>query len=230
MAARGADRRGRRHGRAPRARGRGARAGRPARTGRRRVAQRRRLRPPGLAGRRRRPGRAQRARRRDGAGRGRGDPRRRRPGESAPRGCRGGGPAARARIRPCRRRPLRHGVRLHQEPARQRSGCCPVLAGGDDRGRRGPEVHRPAAHHQRVRGRRERGSARSPDRGRGGAGAGLGRPAGGAIRARPRDRLHQHDPQEQRGRHRPTGQPWPTCSEKARSRSPTTCAPPATDG
>src|SRR6478672_7201091 len=71
---------------------------------------------------------------------------------------------------------------------------------GNDRGRRGPEVHRPAAHHQRVGGRRQRGSARPPDRGRGGAGTRLGRPAGGAIRARARDRLHQHDPQEQRGR------------------------------
>ena len=145
--------------RPPGARRRGARAGRIARAGRRRRSQRRRLRAPRLARRRRRPGGAQRPRGRDGAGRIRGDPRHERPRQPAPRGRRGRRPAARPRLRPRRRRPLRHGLGVHQEPARQRPGRRPLLAGGDDRGRRGPEVHRPAADHQRVGGRRERGPA-----------------------------------------------------------------------
>ena len=72
------------------------------------------------------------------------------PRQSATRGCRDRRPAARARLRPGRRRPLRHGLGVHQEPARQRPGRRALLAGGDDRGRRGPQVHRPAADHQRV--------------------------------------------------------------------------------
>ena len=89
-----------------------------------------------------------------GARRGRGRPRRRRPGHAPARGRRGRRPAAGPRLRPGRRRPLRHRLGVHQEPARQRPRRRALLAGGDDRGRRGPQVHRPAADHQRVRGRR----------------------------------------------------------------------------
>ena len=44
-------------------------------------------------------------------------------------------PAASARLRPGRRRALRHRLGVHQEPARQRPGCGALLAGRDDRGR-----------------------------------------------------------------------------------------------
>ena len=114
------------------------------------AARRRRLRPPRLARRRRRPRGAQRARGRGRAGRGRGRPRQRRPRRATARGHRGGRPAADPRLRPGRRRPLRHRVGVHQEPARQRPRRGALLARGDDRRRRGPEVHRPAPDHQRV--------------------------------------------------------------------------------
>ena len=74
-------------------------------------------------------------------------------------------PAAGPRLRPRGRRPLRHRLRVHQEPPRQRPRRRAVLAGVDGRGRRGPAVHRPAADHRGVRGRRQRGSrarSRSP--------------------------------------------------------------------
>ena len=93
---------------------------------------------------------AQRARGRRRPGRGRGHARRRGPGRAAPSTTSSGRPAADPRLRPGRRRPLRHGVGVHQEPARQRPRRRAVLAGHDGRGRRGPPVHRPAADHQRA--------------------------------------------------------------------------------
>ena len=162
---------------------------------RRRRTDRRCLRPPRLAGRRRRPRRAQRPRRRGRDRRIGGCARRRRTRQPAARGCRGRSTAARPRLRPRRRRPLRHGLGVHQEPARQRPGRRAVLARGDDRGRRGPQVHRPPAHHQRLGGRRERRSARAVGGGRGRPGARLDRAAGGAVRARPGDDLYRDGPE-----------------------------------
>ena len=119
-----------------------------------------------LVGRRRAAG-AQRARGRRRARGGRGRPRRRWPRLPHPRPRRGRRPAAGPRLRPRRRRPLRHGVGVHQEPARQRPRRRPVLAGGDDRRRRGPAVHRPAPDHlarPRTSGTRIRGRSRSRSR------------------------------------------------------------------
>ena len=104
-------------------------------------------------------------------GRGRGRARCRRPRLPHPCAGRGRRPAARPRLRPRRRRPLRHGIGVHQEPPRQRPRRGAVLAGLDDRRRRGSAVHRAAPDHRRVRGRRERRSARAPGRRRGGPGA-----------------------------------------------------------
>ena len=73
-----------------------------------------------------------------------------------------------------------------------------VLAGIDDRGRRGPAVHRPAPDHQRLRGRRQRGSARAPGRDRRGPGARPRRAAGGAVRPGPGDDLLATAPKSNR--------------------------------
>ncbi len=96
------------------------------------------------------------------------DPEPERTSRPAPGRCRGRRPAEDPGLRPGRRRPLRHGLGLHQEPPRQRSRRCPVLAGHDDRCRRGSPVHRPAPDHQRLRRRRQRRPAGPPGgRGRG---------------------------------------------------------------
>ena len=117
--------------------------------------------------RRRRAAGAQRPRGRGRARRGRGRPRRRRPRLPHPRPRRGRRAAAGPRLRPRRRRPLRHGVGVHQEPPRQRPGRGAVLARVDGRRRRGPAVHRPAADHLGLGGRRAtptRGRSRWPSR------------------------------------------------------------------
>ena len=121
------------------------------------AAHARRSHPAGRARRRRparRPGRGHGGRHRRGVGR-------RRPGGARDAGAglvdgplarraggagggdRGGDEAPGA-LRPRRRRALRRGLGLHQEHARQRPGRGHLLAGGHDRGRRGPEVHRAA--------------------------------------------------------------------------------------
>ena len=230
LAPRGADRRGGRDGRPAGARGRGARARRQPRSGRRRRPRRRRLRPPRLARRRRRPLGAERPRGRDRAGRGRGRPRRGRARVAAARGRRGSRAAADPRLRPGRRRPLRHRVGVHQEPPRQRPRRRAVLAGGDDRGRRGPQVHRPAADHQRVRGRRERRPARAPGRGRRGPGARLDRAARGAVRAGPGDDLHRDGPEVEPVGRRLLGGRRRRRGAAARCRCRSTCATPRTAG
>ncbi len=208
LAARAACGRGRRAHRPAGTRGRGPRSRRDVRSQGRRRARGRAVRAPGgPRGRRRAPG-AQRARGRGRARGGRGPPRRG-PRLPHPRRRRGRRAAAGPRVRPRGRRPLRHGERVHQEPAGQRPRRRPVLAGGDDHGRRGPQVHRPAADHQRVRGHRQRGPARTPGRGRGGPGARLRRAPGGAVRARPGDdlprRRSQVEPQRDRLRRRDGG-------------------------
>ena len=68
-------------------------------------------------------------------------------------------------LRQVRRSPLRHGLGLHQERPRLRSRRRALLPRLDDRGRRGPDVHLPAADHPRERGHRQRRSrtrCRSP--------------------------------------------------------------------
>ena len=110
---------------------------------------------------------AQRPRGRGRAGRGRGI--RDATGRVSPtaRGRRGRRPAAGPRLRPRRRRPLRHGLGVHQEPPRQRPRRRALLAGRDDRGRRGPAVHRPAADHRarrRTSATPTRARSRSPSR------------------------------------------------------------------
>ena len=109
----------------------------------------------------------------------------------AARGRRGRRPATRARLRPGRRRSLRHRLRVHQVAPGQRSRCRALLARGDDRGRRGPPVHRAAPDHQRVGGRRQCRSASPPGRGRRGPGARPHRAAGGAVRAGAGDDVHR---------------------------------------
>ena len=173
---------------------RGARAGRAARTRRRRRPDDRRVRPPGVAGRWRCPLGAQRARRRDAPWpRSEGDPRPGRPGQpdASPMSRRPPSSASSPTTAPATGTTT-PSVRVHQEPARQRPRRGALLAGGDDRGRRGPQVHRPAADHQRVRGRRQRRSAGAAGRGRRRPGARLDRPARGAVRPGPGDDLHRH--------------------------------------
>ncbi len=191
LAPRAAGRRGRRDRRPAGPRRCRAWSRRAARTRRRCRPVRCGVRPPGVIGRGRRARRAQRARGRDGPGRGRVDPRRGRAGQPTPRGRRGRGPAACPRLRPGRRRALRHGVGVHQEPAWQRPGRRALLARRDDRGRRGSQVHRPPPDHQRVRGRRQRRSPGAPGGGRGRPGARLDRPAGSPVRAGPGHRVHR---------------------------------------
>ena len=146
------------------------------------------------------------------------------------RGRRGGRPATRPRLRPGRRRPLRHRLRVHQEPARQRPGRGPLLAGGDDRGRRGPQVHRPPADHQRLGGRRERRPARAVGGGRRRPGARLDRAARGAVRAGPGDDLHRHGAEVEPVRQRLLGGRRATSRPAARCPSRSTCATPPTAG
>ena len=125
------------------------------------------LRAPRLDLGRRRPRGAQRPRGRGRARGVRGRPGQAGPRRAAPRGHRGRRPAADPPVRPRRRRPLRHRLRVHQEPSRQRRRRRAVLARGDDRGRRGPAVHRPPADHLGIRGRRAtptRAPSRSPSR------------------------------------------------------------------
>ena len=148
----------------------------------------------------------------------------------AARGRRGGRPAADPRLRPRRRRPLRHGVGVHQEPARQRPRRRALLARRDDRRRRGPPVHRPAADHQRVGGRRQRRSARAPGRGRRrrrrSTGSGCRRRSTPSPRRRPTSRRRR----SRTGPAPPTGRPSPTSRRTARCRSRSTCATPAIAG
>ena len=199
----------------------------PARSGRRAASRSpTTLRAPVSSRRRRCPRRAERPGGGGRARRGRGDPRRGGPGQPAARGRRDRRPAARPRLRPSRRRPLRHGLGVHQEPARQRPRRRPVLARVDDRGRRGPAVHRPAADHQRVGGRRQRRPAGAPGRGRGGPGARPRRAAGGAVRAGPGDDLHRD-----RAEVEPSGSAyWAAVgrcrSARARCPSHSICGPP----
>ncbi len=183
-----------------------------------------------VARRRRRARGAQRARGRDRAGRVRGRPRRRRPRQPAARGRRGRRPAARPRLRPRRRRPLRHRLGVHQEPARQRPGRGALLAGGDDRGRRGPAVHRSPADHQRVRGRRQRrsaGAVRSRSRrARRSTGSGCPRRSTRSPRRPPTS-----PPRPSRtAPARPTGRRCPMSRRTARCPSRSTCATPPTAG
>ena len=77
-----------------------------------------------------------------------------------------------------------------------------MIAAGED-----PQVHRPAADHQRVRGRRQRRPAGAVGGGRGGPGARLDRAARGAIRARPGDDVHRHGAEVEPVPARPTGRP-----------------------
>ncbi len=116
------------------------------------------------------------------------------------RGDRGGDEAAGA-VRPRRRRALRRRVGVHQEHARLRSRRGHLLAGGDDRGRRGSEVHRPARDRVRLRGRRQRRSARARDRRGRGARGGVRGAAGGAHQPRPGRRLRGAGAEVERGDH-----------------------------
>ena len=107
---------------------------------------------------------------------------------------RGRPPAQRDPLRQGRRPPLRPDLGLDQVHARLRSGRLAPLPGGDDRGRRGPALHRPAdgragerGHRQRrparARGgreRRARGGARGHARVRAEPGPGGGVPGAGA--------------------------------------------------
>ena len=104
----------------------GDRRARPGRAG---DAGRRRRGPSGTPGRRRRPQGADRARGGGGRG-GRAGRGRDRPGHRRGRAGQGG-PA----LRPGRRRPLRRGQRLHQEPARLRRRRGAALPGPDAGGR-----------------------------------------------------------------------------------------------
>ena len=116
--------------------------------------------------------------------------------------------------------------RVHQEPARQRPGRRALLARGDDRGRRGPEVHRPPADHQRLGGRRQRRSARAV--------RSRSRPArrstGSACPRRstrsPRRRPTSRPRRSRTGRARRTGRRWPTSRRTARCPCRSTCATP----
>ena len=159
-----------------------------------------------------------------------GRPRRRRPRQPASRGCRGRRPATCPRLRPRRRRPLRHRVGVHQEPARQRPGRRALLAGRDDRRRRGSEVHRATADHQRVRGRRERRPACAVGRGRGRPGARLDRPAGGAVRPGAGDDLHRDRAEVGLGRSCLRRRAGRHARRPDRCRSRSTSATPATGG
>ena len=148
---------------------RGARRGRPAREPRRGHGR----------GDRRGVGRRRRARRsRCSSWRGR-----RRSRAASPVGPEEVAEAAMKRpgaLRPRRRRALRRRVGLHQEHARLRPRRGHLLAGGDDRRRRGSEVHRAARDRVRLGGRRQRRPARARDR----RGRGARRSSSSACRRR----------------------------------------------
>ena len=113
-------------------------------------ADRRRARLPRRPRRRRRPHRAQRARaRRDDAGP---DHARRRRGRAAAQG---------RPLRQGRRPPLRPHLGLDQVDARLRSRRVAALPRRDDRGRRGPALHRPPHGDPGERGHRQRRPARA---------------------------------------------------------------------
>ena len=84
-------------------------------------------------------------------------------------------------LRPAGRRPLQPGLRPDQVAAQLRRERRPVLAGADDRGGRRPDLHRAAALHPRLRGRRPGRSAGDRSGGRGRADHPPDRPARGPL-------------------------------------------------
>ena len=80
----------------------------------------------------------------------------------------------------------------------------------DDRRRRGPPVHRPPPDHQRVRGRRERRSARPPGRGGRRPGARPHRAARRRSTRWPRPRSSSRQRRRATRSAAPTGRRWPT--------------------
>ena len=190
---------------------------------------RRRLRAPRLARRRRRAGRPQRARGRDRAGRGRGrsatptatsarDSRTSRPPPSS-----GSSPTtAPATATTTRSRAFIKSLRGN-DPDAALYWLAAMIAAGED-----PQVHRPPADHQRLRGRRQRRPAGAPGRGRGRPGARLDRPAGGAVRAGAGDDLHRDRPEVEPLGRRLLGGRLRRRGAAARCRSRSTCATPPT--
>ncbi len=144
---------------------------------------------------------------RRGAGRDRGDRRRRRAprpldaragararalarrGRRRGRGRHGGRDAPARALRPRRRPPLRHHLGVHQERARERSGRGALLPGGHARGRRGPGLHRAPYRDPGERGHRQRRPARARARGGVRARRRARRPARVPLRALAGDRL-----------------------------------------
>ena len=135
-------------------------------------------------------------------GTGRTRPSRVRPRRSGhPARGRGRAAAQRHPLRQGRRPPLRPDLGLDQGHPRLRPGRIGALPGRDDRGRRGPPLHRPADGDPGQRGHRERQPTRAGDRGGGGA---RGRARGAAgVCAQPvtGGDLPRPRPEVQRGHH-----------------------------
>ncbi len=100
----------------------------------------------------------------------------------------------------------------------------------DDRGRRGPQVHRPAADHQRLGGRRERRPARAAGRGRGRPGASTGSGCPRRSTRWPRRPPTSRPPRSRTGRAPRTGRPSATSRAAAPCRCRSTCGTPRTAG
>ncbi len=83
-------------------------------------------------------------------------------------------------LRPGRRRPLRHDLRLDQVDARKRRSGVGVLPGRDAGGRRGRPLHRPSDGDPRLRGHRQRRPEGPARRRGGGPGGRARRPSRGA--------------------------------------------------
>ena len=123
-----------------------------------------------------------------------------RPGHRRDRGRPGGGA-----LRPAGRPALRRHQRVHQVDPRLRRRRRAPLPGPDDRGGRGPALHRPAAGDPGQRGHRPGRPDRADHRGGRGAGGAADRHAGGPAQPRAGDDRARGRPQVERRDHRDRG-------------------------
>ena len=141
---------------------------------------------------------------------------------------RGRPPAQRDPLRQGGRPPLRPDLGLDQVHARLRPGRLADVPRRDDRGRRGPALHRAAHDHPGERGHRERRSARA----RAGGGHRCGRGARGHARVRAEPRPGRGLPgagaEVERLATRPSAGPASGCASTAPRTRRTTCGAPPT--
>ena len=127
-------------------------------------------------------------------------------------------------LRQDRRRALRRDLGVHQVDARQRSRRGRLLARPHDQRRRGPQVHRSAHAHLRIRGRRQRRPAGAAHRARRVQGRRVHRLARGAHQSRASGHIPRARTQEQCRLRRPSTPRSPRSGRVLRAPCPTTCA------